>query len=200
MRTSGQRTDARLNRQRLLAAVGRLLAESGRLTLAELAVEAGVSRSTTYRNFDGPNEAIDAYIADFLTDFEAAVNTSELEDSLLRLHELCNAWGRLVQERSHALVHVRSVEGYLARARREDPIIGRIHGIITRAVATAVADGQLPPVDLDYAAFLWNLLLDPRELLDLAVHRDQSVQQVTEALTADYITILRHTDQHDADH
>jgi hypothetical protein len=39
--------------------------------------------------------------------------------------------------------------------------------------------------------FLWNLLLDPRELVDLAEHFNTSIPRAAEQLTTDYITILR---------
>ena len=192
MRTNGQRADAQDNRRRLIAAVGRLLARQGTLTITEVAAEAGVSRSTTYRNFSTPEAAIEAFIDDFLTDFESAVADIDpsSEDPLERLTTLCVAWGELVDARSHALVHVRSTEGFLSRVRQGDPIIGRIYRIIRTAVDDVMADGGLGNVDPDYAVFLWNLLLDPRELLDLAQHNDQSIPEATAKLTADYLRLL----------
>jgi AcrR family transcriptional regulator len=193
MRTNGQRADAQDNRRRLIDAVGRLLARQGALTLTEVAVEAGVSRATTYRNFSTPEAAIEAFIDDFLTDFETAVAGigSTCEDPFERLTVLCAAWGELVEERSHALIHVRSTEGFLARAHRGDPIIARIYRIVRAALDDVRAAGGLGDIDTDYAVFLWNLLLDPRELLDLAQHNGQSIRQATAQLTADYLELLR---------
>jgi AcrR family transcriptional regulator len=196
MRTSGQRADAQDNRRRLIEATGRLLARRGSLTLTELAAEAGVSRSTTYRNFPTPTTAIESFIDDFLNDFENAVAanaTVDQSDRLGRLTDLCTAWGNLVEQRSHALVHVRSTEGFLARVRRGDPIIGRIHRIVRATIDDTISRGGLPAIDPDYAVFLWNLLLDPRELLDLAEHNNQNLRWATQQLTSDYLLVLQAT-------
>jgi serine phosphatase RsbU (regulator of sigma subunit) len=50
---SAARSDARENRERILEAASRLLAQSPTATLADVAAAAGVSRSTLYRHFPG---------------------------------------------------------------------------------------------------------------------------------------------------
>lgn len=195
MRTDGQRADAQDNRRRLIVAVGTLLTRRGELTLTELAAEADVSRATTYRNFPTTAAAIEAFIDDFLTHFEGAVSEQAEsaigDDPLAPITTLCAAWGELVDRRSRALAHVRSTEGFLTRLRRGDPIIGRIHRIVRAAIDDTIAGGALPKLDADYAVFLWNMLLDPRELLDLAEHNGQSVPEATAQLTNDYIRLLQ---------
>jgi serine phosphatase RsbU (regulator of sigma subunit) len=54
------RQDARANRDRILDAAGRLLAQSPTATLADVAAAAGVSRSTLYRHFRGRESLIAA--------------------------------------------------------------------------------------------------------------------------------------------
>lgn len=198
MRNTGRRADAQDNRRRLLDAVGRLLAGQGTLTLTELAAEAGVSRATTYRNFATPAAAIDAFVEAFITEFETAVagptdstvDGPDGTDPLQALSHLCAAWGELVDQYSHALIHVRSTEGFLARARADDPIIGRIYRLVRSTVDHAMARGTITGIDPDYAVFLWNLLLDPRELLDLAEHNHQTIPEATAQLTTDYLRLL----------
>lgn len=163
MRTDGSRIDATENRARLVEGVGRLLERDGAVTLTELAHVSGVSRATTYRNFSTADDAVLAYIDDFLASVEAEVEDG---DSLRTVTEI---WARRVAERSPALVHVRSTEGFLARVRRKEPMIERIDHVIRRAIA-AEPGLSLAGSDLDVAVFLWNSLLDPRELLDLAEH------------------------------
>jgi AcrR family transcriptional regulator len=171
-----------------------------------LADEAEVSRSTTYRNFSSPAAATDAFVDSFLTDFEAEVAALASDGPVEHLADICHAWAVLVEQHSQALVHVRSTEGFLSRVRRGDPIIGRIHGLMRSAIVEALAAGELPGSgsdsdsgsdtgsgpgsDPDYAVFLWNLLLDPRELLDLAEHRGETVTSAAEALTADFLSLL----------
>ena len=57
---SAARSDAQENHEALLAAAGRLLAQSPTASLAEVAAAAGVSRSTLYRHFGGREELIAA--------------------------------------------------------------------------------------------------------------------------------------------
>jgi serine phosphatase RsbU (regulator of sigma subunit) len=59
-RGSVARSDAQENRERLLVAAGRLLAQSPTATLADVAAAAGVSRSTLYRHFAGRQELVAA--------------------------------------------------------------------------------------------------------------------------------------------
>jgi AcrR family transcriptional regulator len=184
MRVDGRRLDARDNRRRLLAATESLLATRSGFSLAELASSAGVSRATTYRNFASPADAITAFISEFLGEFEETV--SENGQVTASVEELCAAWGILVERRSAALVHVRSTEGFLARVRRDDPVIARIYRLVRGALELDAAGSQLAPDDLDYAVFLWNLLLDPRELIDLAEHNDLSVADATLRLTDEF--------------
>jgi serine phosphatase RsbU (regulator of sigma subunit) len=53
---SRPRSDARRNRERILEAASRLFEQSPTATLADVAVAAGVSRSTLYRHFSGRGE------------------------------------------------------------------------------------------------------------------------------------------------
>ncbi|MDY7106862.1 MAG: hypothetical protein S0880_37285 [Actinomycetota bacterium] len=192
MRTNGRRADARENRRRLIDAVERLLVRDGTVTLGDLAEESGVSRSTTYRNFATADDAVAAFVDDFLDAFETAATglVDQHPDGAGRLRALCAAWGDLVAERSPALVHVRSTDGFLARVRSGDPVIGRIHRIVGSTIQDGVEAGDFAEVDVDYAVFLWNLLLDPRELLDLAEHRSISVAAATSILTDELVGIL----------
>ena len=188
VRSDGTRADAVDNRRRLVAAVGRTLASGESVALTRLASEAGVSRATAYRNFADPDAAVDAYVEDFLDHFELAVAAEGGEE--VGLEELCRIWNRLVGERSAALVHVRSVEGFLARVRRGEPHISRIHRIVAGAIVGDRRYRTITGPDLDYAVFLWNLLLDPRELLDLAGHLDRSVVEVGDRLTGELLGCL----------
>ncbi len=189
-RAERARADAVHNRRRLVDAVGTLLARGEVVSLSALADEAGLSRSTCYRNFSEPSEAIEAYVDDFISDFErAATHEGGAPRSI---EDVTRTWGELVGGRSHALVHVRSAEGFLARVRRGEPIISRIHRILHDSIGADGRFGPLTPTELDDAAFLWNLLLDPREILDLAADRTASVDDATRWLGAHFMVSLAH--------
>ena len=59
-RSPATRSDARENRERILAAGSRLLAQSPTATLSDVAAAAGLSRSTLYRHFSGREQLIAA--------------------------------------------------------------------------------------------------------------------------------------------
>jgi AcrR family transcriptional regulator len=180
--SDGLRSDARVNRDALLVAVGRLLRSGTVFTLTELSAEAGVSRATTYRNFSSADDAIEAYIHDFLDVFEERCVADPATRGPDALAAVSRAWTELIAERSHALAHTRSADGFLARAKKDDPIIGRVYRVVRPAVDHAISGGTLKTDDADLVVFLWNLLLDPRELIDLAEHRGQPIEAVGEEL------------------
>lgn len=189
MRTDGSRPDAVRNRQRLIDTVGELLIAGEDITLASVSEASGVSKATTYRNFESASDAIEAYISEFLSDFEDAVSTEG--NVTASLDEVTQAWGELVAMRSTALVHVRSTEGFLARVHRGEPIICRVDRVVRSALKNESGFDNATDADLDYGVFLWNLLLDPREMLDLAEAFDLSVQAATDKLSATYRAALQ---------
>lgn len=204
MRKRGERGDAVENRQRLLGAVEAMLERQGAFSLTELAEAAEVSRATTYRNFASADEAITEFVAGRLDAFEQALQLMGTVDvprsraealskqvaARDNYESLCRAWGELIERHGTALVHVRSTEGYLARVRRDDTLIGRIHRIVRPRLAALVESGVVPPQDLDVATFYWNLLLDPREMIDLAGYLGESVVDATERLADDLLRLL----------
>jgi AcrR family transcriptional regulator len=177
-----RRADARENTRALLEAVARLLRTGAPFTLTQLAAEAQVSRATTYRNFSSPDAAVQAYIHEFLDSFEERCAAEPATQGPAALAAVSRVWTELIAERSHALAHARSAEGFLARVRADDPIIGRVYRVVRPAVDRDIATGALKANDPDLVVFLWNLMLDPRELIDLAEHRGAPIAQVGEEL------------------
>lgn len=176
------RSDAVENRRRMVEAVGRLLSAGEEITLTKVAVEAGISRATAYRNFTSTQEAIDAYIASFLQEFEEAAALAE------GLDEVCVEWARLIEDRLPALIHVRSTKGFLERVRSNDPLITRVYRVMVDAFHAEYPTGI--PFDVDYAIYLWNLLLDPRELLDLAAHTGLGLPDAAQRQTALFLAAV----------
>ncbi|MFV1990119.1 MAG: hypothetical protein ACC652_05205, partial [Acidimicrobiales bacterium] len=86
---------------------------------------------------------------------------------------------------------VRSTEGFLARIRAGDSIICRIDALVRAAISLDEHGRTLCEDELDYSVFLWNLLLDPRELLDLAEHSGSTVGEATLRLGAEFSACLR---------
>ncbi|HET9691078.1 MAG TPA: TetR/AcrR family transcriptional regulator [Acidimicrobiales bacterium] len=73
----GLRRDAEANRQRLLEAAGRLMAERGLATpLEDIAAAAGVGIATLYRRFPTRDDLVAALFADRLADYVADLEAS----------------------------------------------------------------------------------------------------------------------------
>lgn len=162
--TVSDRADAKKNRTLLLDAAGRMLAEHGRVTVNDVAAEAGISRATAYRHFSTADDLVTAYIDRFLAHFEANIESAQ------SLTQLSEQWCVLVEEHAPALVHVRSTEGFLTRAANNDPIISRIDRLVRETLERDPRIDSRRAGTTDLAVFFWNALLDPRELLDLANH------------------------------
>ena len=148
-RSTPTRSDGRASRRRLLAAAGALLAAQRPFSLTEVARAAGVSPATAYRHFQSAEDVAQAFTAGFVDDFELrAAGTTELA-------ALCSIWVTTILEWGPALAHLRSPEGFLARRRREEPVLLRSLVPLERALGSD-----------EYALSVWNALADPREVLD----------------------------------
>jgi AcrR family transcriptional regulator len=83
------RADAVRNRQAVLAAAGKLLAERGLATqIEDIAAEAGVGVATIYRNFASREELVRAILVDFtealIDAIETAIENTEPREALQR--------------------------------------------------------------------------------------------------------------------
>jgi AcrR family transcriptional regulator len=168
-RNRGRRVDSRATRERLLAAVGRLLDHGHEdLTLQAVAEEAGVSTATAYRYFGSAEDAIFTYTVGFPDAVGAAFAERDAgERGVERLALYASTWVRLVDEWGTPLVQLRSTDGFLARRAAGEQVIGAVCAHLEAPMAEALAALELDPELLPFALFLWNTIYDPREILDL---------------------------------
>jgi AcrR family transcriptional regulator len=180
------RSDQQQNNERLIRAAAYLFEHSeGSISLADIAKQAEVSVATAYRHFDSVDEALSAYRRDIgfrFRDFSVA-----RQESGLPLMEAVSAfWVDLVLEDGAALVHRRSQEGFLARYRVRKPYMsGQIDALARplREVVSVLGLADVPDIE-DEAAFLWNILFDPREIFDLHETLRLAAPQITRRLFA----------------
>lgn len=168
-RNRGRRVDSRATRERLLAAVGRLL-DNGHEdpTLQAVAEEAGVSTATAYRYFRSAEDAIFTYTVGFPDAVGAAFAEREAgERGVERLALYARTWVELVDDWGTPLVHLRSTEGFLARRAAGERVIGAVCAHIEEPMREALEELGVDPEALPFALFLWNTIYDPREILDL---------------------------------
>ncbi len=185
------RADAIENRERLIAVTGELLDELGEVSLIDLARVTGLGRATVYRHFSSTEAVVEAYVLRELGDF-LDLGRRPIADGggVARLRELCSAWADLVERSGAALVHVRSTEGFLRRAAGGDLVIAPIHEVMSAVFGACAHDGHLVAFDPTTAVFYWNLLLDPRDVIDLAEYRGIDVIAAADLLTSDLFRLL----------
>jgi AcrR family transcriptional regulator len=165
------RADSRETLDRLIAAVGRLMAEDEHLNfnLTDVALEAQTSAATVYRYFHSVDEAVDTYLAGFTDDLRHVrmARDEATRTGLVGLQTLGEDWVGIVERWGPALIHVRSPEGFLARRRAGDPVVSAMSEVVLDAIGTALDELGYQRRDLEFALLLWNAMFDPREVLDL---------------------------------
>jgi AcrR family transcriptional regulator len=190
-KTSSRRRDSVASRDRILEVAGRLLAKGeGPRNLQQIASEAGLSVATAYRHFGSLDDVLQAYshrTVLAMRDFAAGQSAEGLE--LLRI--ISTEWVRLARERGPAMVYLRSERGFLERRRAGDRLIADTCAYLEPAVRGALAELGLPPDRLELGLFLWNVMFDPREVLDLRGTLGWSDAEIVERLLASYVAGLR---------
>jgi AcrR family transcriptional regulator len=163
------RRDTQITRDRLLDATGQLLAEQGpTFGLPDLARHCGVSNATVYRHFASIHDAFSEFTLRLVEDLAA-----KLQEESTRLHgrkrfdAACERWTQEVANWGRAASRIRSVEGFLERLQRGDPLTAALYRALSSIVSELVELGDLPPQDMDYAILMWATIFDERVIIDL---------------------------------
>ena len=99
------------------------------------------------------------------------------------LEVVSRKWVDLVTRHGGAMLYTRSGEGYLARLRKGAYYLTVQADALERPLREACDELGLEPLG-DEAMFLWNILFDPREILDLIQTVGLSKDQATVRLIA----------------
>ncbi|MCU1527960.1 MAG: transcriptional regulator [Frondihabitans sp.] len=179
------RSDQQQNNERLIQAAAALFERSeGSISLADIAKEANVSVATAYRHFDSVDDALHAYRRDIGIRF-AEFSFEQKSSGLVLLEAVNGFWVELVLDKGAALVHRRSAEGFLSRyTQREEYMVGQIDALERplREITELLGLESVPGIH-DEAAFLWNILFDPREIFDLRTTVGLNSVQISRRLT-----------------
>jgi len=158
--------------------------------LQHIAHEADISTATAYRHFASLDDAMHAYAHQTVLamgQFASGLEVTGHE----RLEALSREWVRLVRERGPAMVHLRSHRGFLERRRAGERIITDTCAYLEPAVAGVLAEESVPASELEFALYVWNVLFDPREVLDLLGTLSWSEDAVTDRLLAAFDAAVR---------
>ena len=169
MKRTRTRRDQQLNNTKLIQAAAELFERSEQpISLADIARRADVSVATAYRHFESADDALSAYRRDITGKFRD-YSLGQSSYGLALLESVCGYWVELILAEGAALVHRRSPEGFLARYKADESYLeGQAEALARpiRELVLILGVSELAGIE-DEAAFLWNVLFDPREIFDL---------------------------------
>jgi AcrR family transcriptional regulator len=177
------RSDTARNRRALVQAAGRLFAATTEpVTMVDIARAAEVSTATAYRQFTSVEEVLSAFrysVGLELREYAVTLTGPGSE----RLLAVSRRWVDLVVEHGRAMVGHRSPQGYLERLRAGVEYLTVQADALADPLTETVAQMGLRALG-DEALFLWNMLFDPREILDLVDTAGLTPVQTADRLTA----------------
>ncbi|RII20597.1 Transcriptional regulator, TetR family [Streptomyces sp. YIM 130001] len=161
------RHDTVRNRGKILEAVGEMLtSEPGAVSMPLIAKRAGLSVATVYRYFASAEDAIGAYVFSTILELRNYSHDCPLTGTAL-FEAVVAERVRLVPTYGAATVQVRSRQGFLARLDDQDELITAVRDIWERPIRGVLRHFAIPDAHFDHALFLYNMMFDPREILDL---------------------------------
>lgn len=152
--------------------------------MTDVAKQAEISTATAYRHFASVEEVLAEYrfgVGEKLRDFSLKQESS----GVALLEVVSRKWIELVVRHGGAMLYTRSGEGYLARLRQGTFYLTVQADALERPLRETCEELGLEPLG-DEALFLWNILFDPREILDLintvGLTKDQASGRLVAAL------------------
>ena len=180
------RSDSKRNRVALLQSAGELVRASGAsVTMNSIAEHAGLSVGTAYRHFPSLESVFEAYMFEVAQELRTCSLGLQIPGPEL-LPRVAREWVELCLIHGPATVHMRSRRGYLERLHEgADYLLALRDALIRPILLFAESRGLiLSREGEERALFLWNILFDPREILDLQAQLGLSAAQSTEQLVA----------------
>lgn len=184
------RRDARLNRERLIEAAGKILStQPDQASIPLIAETAGVSVATAYRFFPSLDELLGAFVLKViivLRDF-----SHDCPKTGKPLFETVVAeWLRLLGVYGAGMVQLRSRRGYLERLHQGDQVIGTVRDAWERPIRSVLRAEHIDDDQFEWALFIRNVLFDPREVIDL-LGLGLTSTDINRRLTSTYYGALR---------
>lgn len=161
------RRDAVRNRRKLLDAAGEVFrTEPDSATMPLVAERAGLGVATAYRYFPSLD---DLYLAFQHSVIVQLRNYSHdcTKTGIALFEDVVAEWARLLRTCGSAMVHLRSRRGFLTRLREDDELIKAVRDAWERPIRGVMRHLGFPDEHFDHALFLYNMMFDPREVLDL---------------------------------
>lgn len=178
-RPTADRSDSRRTRQRIVDGIGSYAVTHGwpPARLADVAAHVGVSTATVYRYFGSLDDLVSAHLARLP---EHAVELFRRRrpgaDPLRALHAWNRCWVEASLRFGSMAAPLRSPRGFLARRAEGDPLV-----VYVCDQVTPLLDACGLPVDAALA--VWNVVSDPREVVDLRETLGWSPERIARHVT-----------------
>ena len=154
-----ERSDARENRQQLLAVAKQLFTTQGidSTSMHEIGRTAGVGQATLYRHFADKGEICHALIKEDLAAFQERVGAliggaGAVASPMARLDTLIVEKNRLTESHLPLFAAIDEAAAAAQRKTFRGPFYIWLHEQITSLLAQAVAQGEVAPLDAAFAA------------------------------------------------
>jgi AcrR family transcriptional regulator len=192
-----QRSDARENRQQILAAAKRLFAAQGieSTSMQEIARMAGVGQGTLYRHFADKGDLCHALVKEDLEAFRERVgaviaDTRALPSPLARLEILIVE--KIGVTEGHLPVLAAMQDAAVASRRPfRGPFDTWVHGHIVALLGQAVAQGEVAPLDVAFTADAIVAALVPPHYRYLRYELGYSSERISAGMRHIFIERLR---------
>lgn len=161
------RRDAAANRERILDAAGELLrTDPLQASMPSIARMAGVGTATAYRYFPTLEGLLNSYLLSVVTRLRDYSHDRPTTGARL-FDEVASEWLRLLQTYGAAMVQLRSRQGLLERLNAHDRVIVILRDAWERPIRAVLRTEKLADEYFEAALLIYNVLFDPREVLDL---------------------------------
>jgi AcrR family transcriptional regulator len=185
-RSRGKRRDAVRNRQRLLGAVGDVLrVEPDALSIQIVADRAGLSVATAYRYFPSLDDLLTSYMRGVVVELRDYSHDCTKTGTAL-FEDVANHWAHQLRLHGPAMAQLRSRRGFLRRLLDGDELTSIVRDAWERPIRGVLRQLGIPDDHFNHALFLYNVLFDPREVLDLVDTGLQESEAVSRLVAAYY--------------
>lgn len=161
------RRDALRNRRKLLQGVGAVLrTKPDALSIPSVAETAGLSVATAYRYFNSLDELLSSYMREVVIDLRDYSHDCPKSGTAL-FEDVAAHWMKQLAVHGPAMIQLRSHTGFLRRLADNDDLLLGVRDAWERPIRGVMRQLDIPDEHFNHALFLYNILFDPRDVLDL---------------------------------
>jgi len=148
-----------------------------------VAERAGLGVATAYRYFPSLEDLYLAYQHSVIVQLRNYSHDCT-KTGVALFEDVVAEWARLLRTCGAAMVQLRSKRGFLTRIRENDELINAVRDTWERPIRGVMRHHDVPDEHFDHALFLYNMMFDPREIIDLVdtglTERD-AIRRLTQA-------------------